>query len=973
MLQLLNKKRGMSAKGQTLIVTLLVMFVLAIVAAAFIALVSSNLLRSRAVSIVDVVGQIAQSGIDYANTMLTAGEEGADYRPRPDNNGVSNVPNPDPGATVAPVPATDWEYQRDNYPDFEWTRAYWPTEYFPSGYTPGSGEIGCAGPTGGYTTFKTGQGRFLLRISYNLDPDDPLSKYIRIDSIGRWGQGIETLPSGEVDPTTLKGASDRVRKELTAYKPIGITDSVRFITNMDNRSIEFPLGTPGFTTVYGRASDSNYGWRSGSIMVNGTAKIFGIANSAHTADDASVFVYMRGEQRSDGTIMPIDKFLVAGDLVFDDDRTAATDPVTQAWIQIITGGGALIGGPVELGASNPRYGTDTPFTTAGGFFRDASGGTDAALQPRNVKRVDPPIIDQADLTNTTLRYRLLTLNSGEQYHATSGWVNLGKYGYGRGVYIDNFSDVQDESETLFGGYTLRSDWLNPNNLMSPYWKGPFYIPPGVSIRLNPVDTDGDGQPDFTITRTDGQTWYDASGNPRPDWGATIRMPYPDPKNGRVLTSVIGGTGRRVSGNGVIYAEGNIRVRGMLPKKMQLTIVSNENIYIEGNVLKNRPIDTNGHSIPIGQTDPWRGADESCGLALLARKNVVVNTTAFFAPVDSVSPDQIGSDAQNGEPPYHVIVNNDPDSRFRLAFEFGPFESDTWWQSTPAPTADPDAYQLLLRHGGQFGAAYINAWLNPGTNEVPGFGMLSLNIAPYPIEVANGLPPYVWGVGDEAFNPAGWGLDSAFAGNMFDITPATANQINSSLNPTPGYPNMFQVSLDHSYFTRANYLLGGMAVQPMDIRIEAVIYAQEGSFFVIPGAWFNPNPSDGRPDNDSDRRTATRPDGVNGEFPFFGDALDIRVLIDGAVSENMPASVSDAGAWMEKWGRIPPTYGSSGKPTAHPNEGLTFLYDDHAGWPLTNLRSGGTRIPIRTDGFGRALPLAPRLPVSRTLIYSGDLR
>ncbi len=961
MLQLMRVKKGIGAKGQTLIVTLLVMFVLAIIAAAFIALVASNMTRSRAVSIVDAVGQIAQSGIDYANAMLTASEDGADFRPRPDNNGVANVPNPDSG--VVPVAAANWEYQRENYPDFEWTRAYWPQEYFPAGYSPGAGEIGCAGPSGGYTTFKTGQGRFLLRISYTPDPDDPMSKYIRIDSVGRWGQGIETLASGEVDPTTMKGSSDRVRKELTAFKPIGITESTIFITNKDNRTNDFPLGVPGFITTYGRASDSNYGWRSGSIMVNGNVKIFGIASSTHTADDASVFVYMRGVRQADGTILPIDKFLIAGDLVFDDDRATAGDPVTQAWLQVLTAGGAPDGGPAELYQSNKRFPGDPDFTTRGSFIRDGSGATDNDLQARNVKRVDPPIIDQADLTNTTLRYRILTINSGEQVRVGTNWVNLGGEGWGRGVYVDNFRDVQDESETLFGGYTLRSDWLNPNALMSPYWKGPFYIPPGVSIRLNPGDSDGDGQADFTITRTDGQVWYDASGNPRPDWGATCRMPYPDARNGRILTAAVGGTGKRISGNGVIYAEGNIRIRGMLPPNMQLTIVSNENIYIEGNILKHR-VD-NG-----GQTDPWRGADERCGLALLARKNVVVNTTAFFAPVDSVSPDQIGSDAQNGEPPYHVIVNNDPDSRFRLGFEFGPFESDTWWQSTPG--AEPNAYQLLLRHGGQFGASYINSWLNPGTDAVPGFGMLSLNIAPYPIQVANGLPPYVWGVGDEAFNPAGWGLDSAFAGNMFDITPAAGNQINSSLSTVPGYPNMFQVSLDHSYYTRANYLLGGMAVQPMDIRIEAVIYAQEGSFFVIPGSWFNPNPSDGAPDNDSDRPTATRPDGVNGEFPFFGDALDIRVLIDGAVSENMPAVVSDQAAWMEKWGRIPPTYGSSGRPTAHPGEGLTFLYDDHAGWPLTNMRNGGTRRPIRTDEFGRALPMAPRLPVSRTLIYSGDL-
>jgi hypothetical protein len=701
--------------------------------------------------------------------------------------------------------------------------------------------------------------------------------------------------------------------------------------------------------------------------VNGNLKIHGTPSATHDPDNASVMIYLRAIAQVGGDPLPVDLLQVAGDIKFDDDRAVQTDPVPQAWMQPLSGGGAPVGGPAEIVASMQVFPTDPAFTTLMGFIRDGSGGTDANLQPRNIKRTEPPILDQPDLTNTTTRYRILTLNSGVQMRLGTNWVPLGPLGFGTGVYIDNFADVQDESETLFGGYTLRSDWLNPNNLMSPYWKGSFYIPPGVSIRLNPGDSDGDGQPDFTITRTDGKVWHDASGAPRPDWGNTIRMPYPDPTNGRVLTAAVGGDGRRISGNGVIYAEGNIRIRGMLPPNMQLTIVSNENIYIEGNVLKHRLNDG-------GQTDPWRGADERCGLALLARRNVVVNTTAFFAPVDAVSPEQIGSDAQNGEPPYHVIVNNDPDSRFRLGFEFGPFESDNYWNRTPAPTAQPNAYQLLLRHAGQFGPAYFNAWLNPGST-APGiadFGILNLNIAPYPLDMPNGLPSFVWGVGDDNFNPSGWGLDAVFAGNVFDISPVAGNPINSSLETVPGYPNMLQVALDHSYYTRANYLLGGMAVQPMDIRIEAVIYAQEGSFFVIPGQWFNPNPSDPAPANDADRTTATRLDGVNSDFPFYGDPLDIRIIIDGAVSENVPASVSDVFAWMEKWGAIPPTYGSSGRPTVHPGEGLAFLYDDHAGWPLVNLRTGGTRAPIRADEFGRALPLAPRLPVSRTLIYSGDL-
>ncbi|OFX14866.1 MAG: hypothetical protein A2Z18_06415 [Armatimonadetes bacterium RBG_16_58_9] len=92
-------------------------------------------------------------------------------------------------------------------------------------------------------------------------------------------------------------------------------------------------------------------------------------------------------------------------------------------------------------------------------------------------------------------------------------------------------------------------------------------------------------------------------------------------------------------------------------------------------------------------------------------------------------------------------------------------------------------------------------------------------------------------------------------------------------------------------------------------------------------------------------------------------------MDGAISENIPASISDVGEWMSKWGRIPKNYGSSGVPTAHPDEGVTFLYDDHVAWPLADLAI--TSKPVRWDAYGRPLPIAPRLPVCRSLIYFGD--
>ncbi len=927
-----RKQSKPNRAGQTLIIAIMVMFIVALTAAVFIGLVARNLFSSERYSNIDEVTQIAEAGIRYADRMLTTGEDGADWRPVPDNDGIKDpylvpphnppMPNDDP-SPIANL--TMWEYQRDKYPDFRWSRAYWPTE-LPATAAAG---MGYAGPTGGYTTFSTGQGRFLLRVSYNPNMSDPVSKYIKIEAIGRLGVFDEN------DPTTYKPhGNSNLRRELTAYKPIGLTDYLHFITNKDNRAAPFPLGCPGYSTPFGRSADSRFGDRGGPIKVNGSVMLYGNAGDG-------VHLYLRSTENNAGDLVPIDSMEVAGQVYFA--------PSTGGVLTTMGLNGNVIDPALTVSPSDVSVAGSW---TQGGFIRDSYPQADEPT--RRIKRLDPPVVDQPDPSNTSTRYRLLTLSSGERIKDVAGrWVNLGEYGWGRGIYIGNGRDKQADSESLLGGYSLRSDWVKPNDLSFGYWKGPYYVPPGAVIVLHPTDTDGDKQPDLSITRADSEftTWYDAWGNPRPDWGRTVTMPYPNPNsdpdlNGRWVYAPDGKTKKHIDGNGVIYAEGNIRIRGMLPPGMQLTVVSGQNIYIDGNLLKYR--DPNWTP---DQTDKYRGGDPTCGLALLAKQYVCVNTTQFFAPLNGIGMDDVGSDAGQGEPPYHIIVSSDPDSRPRITFDYGPYESD----SAANP---PEDWYLCLRHSGQMaGASYINAWLNPGPG-IPENGLLGLNNGWGPPPVP-GLPVFVWGVGDPNFNAPGWGIGALFACEAF---PLSAPQMNANLLTQIGQSNLLEIALDQSSFTRNNYLLGGLAVQPFDVRIEAVIYAEEGSFFVLPGNWLNPNPNDipGRP----------RPAGVVKGFPYFGQPLDIRVIVDGAVSENVPAQIGDVEAWMAKWGRIPNKYGSSDVDTAHPGEGLTFLYDDHAGWPLTDPANPSP--PIRTDRFGRTLPFAPRLPVCGGLIYVGDV-
>src|SRR5690606_36193288 len=48
-------------------------------------------------------------------------------------------------------------------------------------------------------------------------------------------------------------------------------------------------------------------------------------------------------------------------------------------------------------------------------------------------------------------------------------------------------------------------------------------------------------------------------------------------------------------------------------------------------------------------------------------------------------------------------------------------------------------------------------------------------------------------------------------------------------------NLFTTSIGGA--TTNDYVLRRAAITPHDIRIEAAIYAENGSFFVIPGRWF----------------------------------------------------------------------------------------------------------------------------------------
>lgn len=197
------------------------------------------------------------------------------------------------------------------------------------------------------------------------------------------------------------------------------------------------------------------------------------------------------------------------------------------------------------------------------------------------------------------------------------------------------------------------------------------------------------------------------------------------------------------------------------------------------------------------------------------------------------------------------------------------------------------------------------------------------------------------------------------------------------------------------------LLGRAAMAPGDVKIEASIFAEQGSFFVIPGPWFNPNPNDTHvayAKRLEDLKTTLSVDeatyranrerleayGTAPFVPFYGEPLDVKVSVVGSVAENLPPPISVQAQWIKKWSWIPRRLGSTlmGIPKQHvPNNfdptsqnfvpNLQIQYDPILATGRLN-ENTPTPTTIRTDGIGRPLPPMPRLPVSPKLAYFGEL-
>ena len=1015
-------------RGQSLTVALIVLFLLLFLAGLFIVLVVNNLKDSRASGQRSQSNKYAQAGLNYLDEQLLKSAQGADWRPRPDCDyndvpcNTNNIYGDNPRRPVI----------TENDPDYYWLQ---PIVVNTTTNLPKTDDKGVV--IGGFTRVPFDGGRALVRISYRPhyvatsatdNTMEPTSKYIKLESIGRVGT-IDTQ-----DPTTYgRSEAKGLRNELYAYKQVGLTDYLWQVTNKDGKMSSSGLGVVRPATNAPINPDGSRPQPAGGdVDANGV--ITNMALRPQAQDIESIFygpvrinagLDFYGKSRFFLDSRRNDVIEVAGQINLKNGATSSIlDNATALGgnIQPSSGAFSTFKGLVR---DNPQ-GTDTRGLT------DASSTTGNA-NLRAVSTTAAPVIDSLVGSGDLTRYRLLTRNASPLPEASLQGDAAGAKGWGTGLYIPNRDDVQQASLTLGGAYSVRADWLNPNPDRlgaRSYWQTPSrYIPPAVEIELFPRY--------MKITRYDKATTnylWNAAGVPIAETTIVRYTPTPlaNPTVGAITplqgypAALVNGTTNLYRGDYTIFAEGNIRIKGVVGGVdsdasnaiayfvRHLTVVSNGTIYLDGNVLRD--------NIASGATDPYKIRGES-SIALLAKDYVCVNTTQFLSPTGGTpTKEDIGS----AVPEAYVLERDSSGStRKQMDFHFAAAPVDSFLPNGSALATDALGNPILLPPA-YFGSQFLMLRHSSTGNPLNASdqGPAPINVLLNNADFFGGMPPVI--TTSLIANPRG-SVDSM--GNPIRSQSGEYQNVVASFVPTPpavpaplvnslGAPNNLTVVYDQDSGVpeAKNYRNSRLGIVPLDIRIEALMYAQEGSFFIIPGPWFNPDPNDtyerfivqgNRRAGDSDL-VSPGESRISPAYPFYGEPQDIRLTVFGGVSQNVSAEVGDQTEWMMKWGWVPNHFGSTGfnnaavpgAPlvpaviTAHGRQGslagpLGILSPRPAGGLAATGNSTGSGLlyifdsrmiapysqtgPLRPSPWNptEPLPIAPNLPVAPGLLYKGE--
>lgn len=888
------------------------------------------------------------------------------------------------------------------------------------------------------------------------DPSSSLPKAVQVSGFASGAQVVQAVGEAKGLDTTVNIDS----KKMIAFASIGLIEHGLFVTDKfskrETAQIGLPIQPAGSSALDAAGWGVTYAGQPVEVQsVLGrsfTEPTPGRSNNWRTIPGGgSIYinspVEFYGQNRINLNVTLGESLMVAGSIkpANSEARLFITrtfyDRAADLWRSTFNATNTNTT-PIVVTGQNPRPGgtfpmdsTDSQFDTVGGTLRDRESLTDSTGNPRAAARKEPPSMLTVDPANGANRYYTLTRNSGRMINGRQ----IGRFGYGSGIYIDSAEranlDTEDERREQGAVRSLPADWLNPNNPNSVGWQGPYYIPVATSINLLP-----DG---FEITRdsrSNRRFWRNANGAPTNTSTCKYRIrqvEFPvgsgnfvpfiinsimfpnlvNAANGTLTDNDFRNNGEPF--NGVIYSEGDVRVRGVIATDVQITIAAMGTVYVDGSITKGL--------INVTNTDPSAygtvlARPSRSMLMLMARDFITVNTTQFFGPATGQSPATKTTDITADTPnPVELDASDSPEltftSEFLLGADAGPggnvLNPQTWspygTQYTAYASGSPLLPDFLMSvSADDNGPTYASLDIMPLSFVDPGASVW--RTYPFPRTVDFGTGAFVFNAADPYFAPAatipvyGLGDPTINAYPKFETMPFPSifPSATSTQRRITGYagPNSYELALqDPTLFklrlsavgqtAPKNMLVARTAIQPHDIRIEASMFAEEGSFFVIPGNWFNTNSDDTRERFNNDVASFGGPQanlrrfqsfGSGPSVPFYGEPLDVRVQIFGALSENMPAPMSQQLEWKKKWGWIPNRFGSTGEyiPSQHvpngyvingPNTAVpnfTFSYD-----PALAFASADGVNPIRRSPEGWVLPPLPRLPVSPVLSYFGE--
>jgi len=834
-----------ASRGQALIMAVLIMFLLAGLAGLFIAMINQALVETARAVDRAKLEEIAQAGLHQVQAELQYSPEGSDWRP-------------DAGPDHA---NRGWISYAEGF--YKVTVGYGPNTEIGNGHA-----------------FR----------------DNPLDRLVKIDIEARYAlQNVPQMddqndPSYTIYENGYRSKKRFLTRKITAFMPIGLTDNVRWITNMSGSTEPVVLGN-GLTY-------DNLKTVSSINMADDQL------NNAGNQATASAICYSMfvGPVRSETSLKLGNAlfYLTNGDPNYKSNCAMASQVNRQDLIEVV---GALTSYENSSARAVAMINANNQSIASGVDLR--SGSVALPVQYLETKDNNPlirpmkaPRLDQVDPVSGIDRYRALTrdslfsdLMSSSASSATAWNLILGR---GDGVYIDNHEEIQYNGDTE----ALQQEWLNPtdNTNVESCWDAEthrIYDPvnhgKAIEIDLGDWMQSASGTiipPMITLKWDSSEHFFDRNGNPIK--GQSTQIPYPR--------------------NGVIFAEGNVTVKGYLPasvaythdntgnvvpyydeatqpvqrpggydprtagisyyvsdlnRRYDLTIVSGGTVYIDGSVLG--PASRNATYKRQGQPDLpiIKGSEYDSKLGLLAMDDVCLNPTRLSI--------------QSQDDPY-----------------LDPY-TEPYWRARPGKPiqftfalggAIPRNMRLLLRHAGE--AAL-------GQPDYAAMRMLVNNI-PYQWNAsATSLYFYSNTTGSPySGNPYGGDLYplrdyNMQVYNLADLTryPATITNINQVISPKGAMNTLtFEWAGGTDYLLSAgrNMFSGGATVTGIDMEVDALIYAQRGSWFVIPGRYYNEDSSLAIP----------------WPLPQYQEPLDIRIVVDGAITENRPVSPDVEEAWLSHW-------------------------------------------------------------------------